>query len=41
MTTTDLRTDGVMGVHAVDCRAADRTRAGEVIRLGGVAFRLI
>ena len=32
---------GVTGVIAVDCRAADRARAGETIRLCGVDFRLV
>lgn len=35
------KVEGVLGVYAVDCRAADRARAGEVVRLGGVDFNLV
>lgn len=33
--------EGASGVHAVECRVADRLRAGETIRLGGVDFNFV
>jgi hypothetical protein len=33
--------EGAAGVHAVECRATDRSRAGESVRLAGVDFNLV
>ena len=33
--------EGTTGVHAVDCRATDRSRAGESVRIAGVDFNLV